>query len=295
MIRVNAERLWSTLEIMAQIGGTPAGGVTRLALSNEDRLARDLLRDWAQEAGFRCEIDSMGNMFIRRAGKKPQLAPVMTGSHVDSQPLGGRYDGIYGVLAGLEVLRTLNDQNIETERDIVLVNWTNEEGARFAPAMLASGVWSGQFTQQYAWAREDQDGISVGEALEAIGYRGDQPTVAFPVYTCYELHIEQGPILEEEGIDIGLVDADGLLSVTAMEKSTGVEASIQVKPSYGLTDSEIATMIQDSMSFAEQDVKARMLAEQKVEAARVLESLTGALAADAALLSAAEQIGRAHV
>ncbi|MDM2970002.1 MULTISPECIES: Zn-dependent hydrolase [unclassified Citrobacter] len=207
MIRVNAERLWSTLEIMAQIGGTPAGGVTRLALSNEDRLARDLLRDWAQEAGFRCEIDSMGNMFIRRAGKKPQLAPVMTGSHVDSQPLGGRYDGIYGVLAGLEVLRTLNDQNIETERDIVLVNWTNEEGARFAPAMLASGVWSGQFTQQYAWTREDQDGISVGEALEAIGYRGDQPAVAFPVYTCYELHIEQGPILEEEGIDIGLVHA----------------------------------------------------------------------------------------
>ncbi|HCR9768339.1 TPA: Zn-dependent hydrolase [Citrobacter koseri] len=207
MIRVNAERLWSTLEIMAQIGGTPAGGVTRLALSNEDRLARDLLRDWAQEAGFRCEIDSMGNMFIRRTGKKPQLAPVMTGSHVDSQPLGGRYDGIYGVLAGLEVLRTLNDQNIETERDIVLVNWTNEEGARFAPAMLASGVWSGQFTQQYAWTREDQDGISVGEALEAIGYRGDQPAVAFPVYTCYELHIEQGPILEEEGIDIGLVHA----------------------------------------------------------------------------------------
>ncbi|CAM3876030.1 TPA: Zn-dependent hydrolase [Escherichia coli] len=207
MIRVNAERLWSTLEIMAQIGGTPAGGVTRLALSNEDRLARDLLRDWAQEAGFRCEIDSMGNMFIRRAGKKNQLAPVMTGSHVDSQPLGGRYDGIYGVLAGLEVLRTLNDQNIETERDIVLVNWTSEEGARFAPAMLASGVWSGQFTQQYAWSREDQDGISVGEALEAIGYRGEQPAVAFPVYTCYELHIEQGPILEEEGIDIGLVHA----------------------------------------------------------------------------------------
>ena len=207
MIRVNAERLWSTLEIMAQIGGTPAGGVTRLALSNEDRLARDLLRDWAQEAGFRCEIDSMGNMFIRRAGKKNQLAPVMTGSHVDSQPLGGRYDGIYGVLAGLEVLRTLNDQNIETERDIVLVNWTSEEGARFAPAMLASGVWSGQFTQQYAWSREDQDGISVGEALEAIGYRGEQPAVAFPVYTCYELHIAQGPILEEEGIDIGLVHA----------------------------------------------------------------------------------------
>ncbi|MBS0849288.1 Zn-dependent hydrolase [Citrobacter sp. JGM124] len=207
MIRVNTERLWSTLEMMAKIGNTPAGGVTRLALSNEDRLARDLLRDWAQEAGFRCEIDSMGNMFIFRAGRNSQLAPVMTGSHVDSQPLGGRYDGIYGVLAGLEVLRTLNDHNIETERDIVLVNWTNEEGARFAPAMLASGVWSGQFTQQYAWTREDQDGISVGEALETIGYRGEQPAVAFPVHTCYEVHIEQGPILEEEGIDIGLVHA----------------------------------------------------------------------------------------
>ena len=140
MIRVNAERLWSTLEMMAQIGGTPAGGVTRLALSEEDRVARNLLRDWALDAGFTCDVDSMGNMFIRRAGKNPQLAPVMTGSHVDTQPLGGNYDGVYGVLAGLELLRTLNDHHIETERDVVLVNWTNEEGARFAPAMLSSGV-----------------------------------------------------------------------------------------------------------------------------------------------------------
>ncbi len=207
MIAINAERLWSTLNEMARIGATPAGGVTRLTLSDEDRQARDLLRQWAQEAGFPCAVDSMGNMFIRRAGKNPQLAPVLTGSHVDSQPLGGRYDGIYGVLAGLEVLRTLNERGIETERDIVLVNWTNEEGARFAPAMLASGVWAGQFREAFALARKDRDGISVGAALEAIGYRGERPTAAFPVHACYEVHIEQGPILEEEDVDIGLVHA----------------------------------------------------------------------------------------
>ncbi|HFJ9769500.1 TPA: M20 family metallo-hydrolase, partial [Raoultella ornithinolytica] len=174
---------------------------------DEDRQARDLLRQWAQEAGFPCAVDSMGNMFIRRAGKNPQLAPVLTGSHVDSQPLGGRYDGIYGVLAGLEALRTLNERGIETERDIVLVNWTNEEGARFAPAMLASGVWAGQFSEAFALARKDRDGISVGAALEAIGYRGERPTAAFPVHACYEVHIEQGPILEEDDVDIGLVHA----------------------------------------------------------------------------------------
>ena len=207
MIAINAERLWSTLNEMARIGATPAGGVTRLTLSDEDRQARDLLRQWAQEAGFPCAVDSMGNMFIRRAGKNPQLAPVLTGSHVDSQPLGGRYDGIYGVLAGLEALRTLNERGIETERDIVLVNWTNEEGARFAPAMLASGVWAGQFSEAFALARKDRDGISVDAALEAIGYRGERPTAAFPVHACYEVHIEQGPILEEEDVDIGLVHA----------------------------------------------------------------------------------------
>lgn len=146
-------------------------------------------------------------MFIRRCGKHSHLPPVLTGSHVDSQPLGGRYDGIYGVLAGLEALRTLNDRGIATERDIVLVNWTNEEGARFAPAMLASGVWAGQFSESFALAREDRDGISVGEALEAIGYRGERPAAACPLHACYEVHIEQGPILEEEGVDIGLVHA----------------------------------------------------------------------------------------
>lgn len=207
MIQVNAERLWSTLEMMSQIGGTPAGGVTRLALSEEDRIARNLLRDLALEAGFTCTVDSMGNMFIRRAGKNAALAPVMTGSHADSQPLGGNYDGIYGVLAGLELLRTLNDKHVETERDVVLVNWTNEEGARFAPAMLASGVWAGQLTEAFAYSRMDSKGVTVREALETIGYRGEIPARAFPVHACYELHIEQGPILEDEATDIGLVHA----------------------------------------------------------------------------------------
>jgi N-carbamoyl-L-amino-acid hydrolase len=132
---------------------------------------------------------------------------VLTGSHVDSQPSGGRYDGIYGVLAGLEVLRTLNDRQIETTRDIVLVNWTNEEGARFAPAMLASGVWTGQFSEAFALSREDSEGIRLGDALTTIGYQGTMPAAAFPVHACYEVHIEQGPILEAEGIDIGIVHA----------------------------------------------------------------------------------------
>ncbi|QHM75543.1 putative hydrolase [Mixta theicola] len=206
-ITVNAARLWSTLEEMAQIGATPAGGVTRLALSEEDRQARDRLRDWALQDGFHYEVDTLGNMFIRRPGKNPQLAPVLTGSHVDSQPLGGRYDGIYGVLAGLEALRTLNERRIETERDILLVNWTNEEGARFAPAMLASGVWTGHFTEEFALSRTDSAGVSVGAALQKIGYRGALPARAFPLHACYEVHIEQGPILEEEGIDIGVVQA----------------------------------------------------------------------------------------
>jgi len=206
-LTINAERLWSSLEEMAQIGRTPAGGVTRLTLSEEDRLARDRLRNWATEAGFHCRVDTLGNMFIRRPGRHPHLAPVLTGSHVDSQPLGGRYDGIYGVLAGLEVLRTLNDRAIETERDIVLVNWTNEEGARFAPAMLASGVWSGHFSEEFALSRLDNDGIRLQDALQAIGYQGEQPTQAFPLHACYEVHIEQGPILEAEGIDIGIVHA----------------------------------------------------------------------------------------
>ncbi|WP_416414228.1 Zn-dependent hydrolase [Pantoea sp. App145] len=202
---INAKRLWHTLEVFSTFGGTENGGVTRLALSDEDRQGRDKIIQWAKEDGFGCEVDELGNMFICRPGKNPNLAPVLTGSHGDSQPLGGNYDGIYGVLAGLEVLRTLNDHGVQTERDLILVNWTNEEGARFAPAMLASGVWSGAIEKEYALSRSDTNGVTVDQALKAIGYKGKFPSKARPLHACYELHIEQGPILEQESIDIGVV------------------------------------------------------------------------------------------
>lgn len=204
-LRINGDRLWRSLATMATFGATAGGGVSRLALSKEDKQGRDTIREWALQDGFSYEVDALGNMFIRRSGKNASLAPVMTGSHADSQPMGGNYDGIYGVLAGLEVLRTLNDHNVETERDLILVNWTNEEGARFAPAMLASGVWSGVFDHAFALSREDSQGVTLGDALADIGYQGTLPAKAFALHACYELHIEQGPVLEEEQIDIGVV------------------------------------------------------------------------------------------
>jgi N-carbamoyl-L-amino-acid hydrolase len=203
--RVNGERLWQSLRDMAQFGAIPKDGVTRLALSEEDRLARDQLRDWALEAGCSVRVDRMGNMFLRREGSRPELAPVITGSHVDSQPKGGRFDGIYGVLAGLEVIRTLNDHQIITERAIEVVNWTNEEGARFAPAMISSGVFAGVFDLAYGLSRSDDLGVSIGEALQQIGYAGEHPVGNMPIHAAFELHIEQGPILEAENIEIGVV------------------------------------------------------------------------------------------
>ncbi|CAI1550811.1 N-carbamoyl-L-amino acid hydrolase [Serratia proteamaculans] len=203
--QVNGERLWQSLLDMAQFGAIPKDGVTRLALSEEDRQARDQLRDWAQEAGCSVRVDRMGNMFLRREGTRPELAPVITGSHVDSQPNGGRFDGIYGVLAGLEVIRTLNDRQIATERTLEVVNWTNEEGARFAPAMISSGVFAGVFDLAYGLSRSDAQGISLGEALQQIGYAGEHPVGGMPIHAAFELHIEQGPILEAENIEIGVV------------------------------------------------------------------------------------------
>lgn len=203
--QVNGERLWQSLLDMAQFGAIPKDGVTRLALSEEDRQARDQLRDWAQEAGCSVRVDRMGNMFLRREGTRPELAPVITGSHVDSQPNGGRFDGIYGVLAGLEVIRTLNDRQIATERAVEVVNWTNEEGARFAPAMISSGVFAGVFELAYGLSRRDAQGISIGEALQQIGYDGKHPVGDLPIHAAFELHIEQGPILEAENIEIGVV------------------------------------------------------------------------------------------
>ncbi|MFJ3369647.1 Zn-dependent hydrolase [Pseudomonas sp. NPDC086251] len=205
LARVNGQRLWDSLMEMAQIGATAKGGVSRLALTDEDRCGRDLFVAWAEAAGCTVRVDAMGNIFARRAGRNDQLAPVLTGSHGDSQPAGGKFDGIYGVLAGLEVVRTLNDLEIETERPIEVVNWTNEEGSRFAPAMIASGVYAGVFDLGYGLSRTDAEGVSIGQALEQIGYAGVHPVGGQAVHAAFELHIEQGPILEAQDVTIGVV------------------------------------------------------------------------------------------
>lgn len=206
-LHVNGQRLWDSLMEMARIGATPKGGVCRLALTDLDRQGRDLFVRWAREAGCTISVDRMGNVFARRAGSDGSLAPVITGSHADSQPTGGRFDGIYGVLGGLEVIRSLNDHGITTRRAIEVVIWTNEEGSRFAPAMVSSGVFAGVFTLDYGLSRADADGKTMGEELARIGYAGDQPVGGRAIHAAFELHIEQGPILEAEGTTIGVVHA----------------------------------------------------------------------------------------
>lgn len=202
-LRVNGKRLQESLEAMAKIGATPGGGVQRLALSDQDKEARDLFVRWLQEIDCEVTIDEMGNIFGRRPGKNRDLPVVMSGSHIDSQPKGGRFDGILGVMGALEVMRTLHDNNVETERDVVIVDWTNEEGSRFAPAMVSSGVWVGKLELDWAYSRTDINGKTQGEELERIGYKGDAPAKAFPIHANYELHIEQGPMLEAKGKTIG--------------------------------------------------------------------------------------------
>lgn len=198
-LRVNGERLKETLEKMAEIGATPGGGVQRLALSKEDKRARDLFVKWLEQIDLEIQIDEMGNIFGKRPGRKRNLPPVMTGSHIDSQPKGGRFDGIFGMMGALEVLRTLHEHQVTTQRPMTIVNWTNEEGARFTPAMLGSGVWIGKFGKDWAYERRDIDGKKLGEELKRIGYKGKLPAKKSPVYAYYELHVEQGPILEREG------------------------------------------------------------------------------------------------
>jgi N-carbamoyl-L-amino-acid hydrolase len=204
-LKINADRLWDSLMEMAQIGATEKGGVCRLALTDLDRQARDLFVRWCKEAGCTIRIDKMGNVFARRPGKDDSLAPVMTGSHIDSQPTGGKFDGAYGVLAGLEVIRTLNDLKYETLRPIEAAIWTNEEGSRFAPAMVASGVFAGVFDLDYGLSRADTEGKTMGEELKRIGYYGDDDVGGRPVHAFFEAHIEQGPILEVEKKTIGIV------------------------------------------------------------------------------------------
>lgn len=203
-LRVNGARLWQSLMDLAAIGATPKGGVCRLALTDLDRQARDLFVHWAKEAGCTVRIDAIGNIFARRAGRNHALPPVMTGSHIDTQPTGGKFDGNYGVLAGLEVLRSLNDAGIETEMPIEVVVWTNEEGSRFVPVMMGSGVFVGAFTLPEVLAQQDSQGISVEHALSSIGYAGP-PTAAPPVHAYFEAHIEQGPVLEANDCVIGVV------------------------------------------------------------------------------------------
>jgi N-carbamoyl-L-amino-acid hydrolase len=203
--RIDGARLWDTLMQFGQIGGTPKGGVKRITLTDEDRRGRDLFRALCEAQGCTVRVDSMGNMFARREGRDASRPPVLMGSHLDSQPTGGKFDGALGVIAGLEVLRTLNDLGITTEAPIELVNWTDEEGCRFGRAMMGSAVWSGLHKEAAVKALKDEDGVSVAEGLEQIGYVGDIPCEVFPADAMFELHIEQGPILEAEGKQIGIV------------------------------------------------------------------------------------------
>lgn len=203
-LRIDAARLWDSLMTTAAFGATPKGGLNRLALSPEDAAVRHWFIAAATAAGCTVTIDRLGSIFARRAGGDPDLPPIAIGSHLDTQPTGGRFDGILGVLAGLEVVRTLNDAGITTRHPIEIIDWTNEEGARFAPAMLAAGVFGGAFSLDYALARTDAAGISLAEALATSGFAGTDP-VGHPLAAHFELHIEQGPVLEAAGLQVGIV------------------------------------------------------------------------------------------
>jgi N-carbamoyl-L-amino-acid hydrolase len=203
--RIDGRRLWDSLMAMAEIGATPKGGVRRLTLTDVDRRGRDRFRAECEAAGLAVRVDAIGNMFARRAGRDPDRLPVLFGSHLDSQPSGGKFDGALGVLAGLEVMRSLNDLGIVTEAPLELVNWTDEEGSRFGHSLMGSGVWAGVFPLDTAYGLADTEGVTVRHALDGIGYRGPETAAAFPADAYFELHIEQGPILEREAKQVGVV------------------------------------------------------------------------------------------
>jgi N-carbamoyl-L-amino-acid hydrolase len=202
---IDSARLWDTLMAMAEIGATPKGGVKRLTLTEADRQGRARFAQWCEALGLAVRVDAIGNMFARRAGRDPKRLPVLMGSHLDSQPTGGKFDGALGVIAGLEVMRTLNDLGIETEAPIELVNWTDEEGSRFGHSLMGSGVWAGVFPLPKAYGLRDAEGVTVEQALDSIGAKGPHRAEPFPADAYFELHIEQGPILEREGKSIGIV------------------------------------------------------------------------------------------
>ena len=203
--RVNGDRLWESIMEMAKIGPGVAGGNNRQTLTDDDAKGRELFKSWCEKEGLAMGLDTMGNMFARREGTDPNALPVMVGSHLDTQPTGGKYDGVLGVLGGLEIIRTLNDLDIKTKHPIEIVNWTNEEGTRFAPPMLSSGVFASMHTEEWAYNREDSEGKKFGDELKRIGWRGKEPVGERKLHAFYELHIEQGPILEDESVDIGVV------------------------------------------------------------------------------------------
>ncbi|MCE6952666.1 Zn-dependent hydrolase [Cereibacter sphaeroides] len=248
-LRINGERLWDSLMEMAKIGPGIAGGNNRQTLTDADAEGRALFARWCEAAGCWMGVDAMGTMFAMRPGEDPDALPVYVGSHLDTQPTGGKYDGVLGVLGALECVRTMNDLGIRTKHPIVITNWTNEEGARFAPAMLASGVFAGVHTLDYAYARRDLEGKSFGEELSRIGWKGDEAVGARKMHAYYELHIEQGPILEAEGKQIGVVThCQGLwwleFTLTGREAHTG-STPMTMRVNAGLAMARIFEMVQE--------------------------------------------------
>ncbi len=248
-LRINPDRLWASIHDLAEIGPGIAGGSNRQTLTDDDAKGRALFQKWCEGAGMSMGVDQMGTMFARREGTDPSLDPVYIGSHLDTQPTGGRYDGVLGVLSGLEVIRTLNDLGIRTRRPIVVVNWTNEEGARFAPAMLASGVFAGVHTLDYAYGRKDMDGRTFGDELKRIGWVGDEKVGARKMHAYFEYHIEQGPILEAENKQIGVVThGQGLwwleFTLSGKEAHTG-STPMSMRVNAGLAMGRILEMVQE--------------------------------------------------
>jgi N-carbamoyl-L-amino-acid hydrolase len=247
-LRINSDRLWDSLMEMAKIGPGIAGGNNRQTLTDSDKEGRALFKSWCDAAGLSMGVDQMGTMFMTRAGTDPDALPVYVGSHLDTQPTGGKYDGVLGVLSGLEVVRSLNDLGIKTKHPIVVTNWTNEEGARFAPAMLASGVFAGVHTQDYAYARKDLDGLTFGDELKRIGWVGDEKVGARKMHAYFEYHIEQGPILEAQNKQIGVVThCQGLwwleFTLTGKEAHTG-STPMNMRVNAGLAMARILEMVQ---------------------------------------------------
>ncbi|MGO4853384.1 Zn-dependent hydrolase [Phaeovulum sp. W22_SRMD_FR3] len=247
-LRINSARLWDSLMEMALIGPGIAGGCNRQTLTDEDAEGRALFQTWCEAAGMSMGVDAMGTMFATRPGEDPEALPVYVGSHLDTQPTGGKYDGVLGVLGALEVVRSMNDLGIKTKHPIVVTNWANEEGARFAPAMLASGVFAGVHSLDYAYARQDPEGKTYGAELARIGWKGSEEVGARKMHAYYELHIEQGPILEAEGKEIGVVThCQGLwwleFTLTGREAHTG-STPMDLRVNAGLAMARIFEMVQ---------------------------------------------------